>query len=313
MLRKGIRVGRAEIGVSTNSPSLLGEERFFWLNTNFRSVEFLPYSGDLDGFVEIWDRPNEEAGLEVRGRVLRLEGDFAAWEEEAEDRRYTLFGNLGIFSPWALRIMEEAHSVHTLHACGLYRDGELTIVLGGPGAGKTVFLLCGIEEGWRVFSTEFLHFCAGDRVKFFKGSLRDPVRAETLLRFPKATKLLKVKDIGEEAGGKMVVDFSPFSVPEDVLAGPEVRVIFSHVEERRERIVREEMKKAEAIERLLFQNASEKLGKGGLLYRSFPFPGFDNFRLAKRRHEDIKRFLGKASLKECVYFVAGIDDVRTLL
>jgi len=175
MKHQGLKVGEARVRVTTNAPALLEPQRFFWLDTNFLRVDRIPPEKAGDSFLEIWDGGTGPV-MEIEDRNLVLRGGFSRLEETARDLRYSIFGNLGIFSAWVLRTMEQAHAVHTFHACGLVKENRLLIIPGGAGAGKSVFLFAALGRGWRLFSTEFLHFRVGEETVLFKGSLKDAVR-----------------------------------------------------------------------------------------------------------------------------------------
>ncbi len=304
----GVKVSEAKIGVSTNSPHLLKREDFYWLDTNFLSVDFIPFTAGMDSYMEVEDR-EESPVLEIEGKHLRVKGSFSAWKKEAKDKRYTLFGNLGVLSAWALRTLEEEHDISTFHACALVKDGKLMIISGGAGAGKTVFILSALKKGWKIFSTEFVHFRVKEKVEFFKGALKDAVRVDTFqYHFPEMAEKLGV-NLKEETGSKLMVDFSSFRAEEDTLSDPEITLIFPHVEEKRERLIHKEVKDRESLLRTLFNTASEKIGKSMLLYGKWAVPGLDTLFLAEKRLERLEKFLERGKIQKSFLWVSGVKEV----
>lgn len=309
MTHQGLKVGEARVRVTTNAPALLEPRRFFWMDTNFLGVERIPADDAEDSFLEIWDGGTGPV-MEIEDRTLILRGGFSRLEETARDLRYSIFGNLGIFSAWVLRTMEQEHAVHTFHACGLVKENTLLIIPGGAGAGKSVFLFAALERGWRLFSTEFIHFRSGTGTVFFKGSLKDAVRLDTFREFfPDWPARLGV-DLKAEAGGKLVVDLSGYQTEMDDLEDPEVALVFPHVEEFRPRILCGEMSNREDLRRALFTSATEKLDKSLLLYGRLAVPGLDTLDLAEQRVADIDRLLDGGRIRVALTWVSGVRDTH---
>ena len=308
----GVKIGEAKIGVSTNFPALLEKDKFYWLDTNFLSFEFIPFNEAYDSFFEVVDS-SESASFEIKGNKISLKGPFNKWDKKTKDKRYTLFGNLGVFSPWALRTLEETHDISTFHACAVVKGKKLMVISGGAGSGKTIFILSALKKGWKILSTEFVHFRVGEKVEFFKGSLRDAVRVDTFqYHFPEMREKLGI-NLKEEAGSKLVVDFSPFQVDRYKLIDPDIVVIFPHVEEKREIIIHKKIKDRETLLRNLFNTASEKIGKSVLLYGEFALPGLDTLYLAEKRRRRIERFLEIGKIKDSFLWASGVKKVIELM
>ena len=309
MRRIGIKVCEAKIGISTNTPQLVGRDKFFWLDTNFYSIDDVPYEEANDSRVEIVDRVGSPT-IEAEGDMLRLIGPFSQLEEESQDKRFSLFGNLGIFSSWTLKTLEEKHSIFTFHACALVKDNIFLIVLGGAGAGKTVFILSSLKKGWRLFSTEFVHFRVDDDVHFFKGPVKDPVRVDTLVdHFPWVIEELGV-NVADRVGGKTIVDLSSYQTKEYLCKNPEVTLVIPHVEEKRQKVVQEDVEDRDAFLRTLFHNTSDKVGKSTLLYREFAIPGVDSVNLAQKRKDHIRDLLRSGVIKKSLFWVSGVSEVQ---
>jgi len=305
----GVKVSEAQIGISSNTPQLIEKDKFFWLDTNFYSVDEIPFEEASDSRVEIVDSTGSPT-IEIEGDLLSLAGPFSQLEEETQDKRFSLFGNLGIFSSWVLKTLEEKHSIFTFHACALVKENNFLIILGGAGAGKTVFILSSLQKGWRLFSTEFVHFRVNDEVRFFKGPVKDPVRVDTLTdHFPWVIEESRV-NIADRVGGKTVVDLSSHQAEEYLYTNPEVVLVIPHVEERRQRVIQEDVDDRDAFLRTLFHNASDKISKSTLLYREFAIPGIDSVSLVQKRKENIRNLLRSGIIKKSLIWVSGVDDVQ---
>ena len=304
----GVKVSEARIGIRTNTPQLVDKDKFFWLDTNFYSIEKISFKKAKDSLVEIVDVTGNPT-MEVEGDLLRLTGPFSQLEEETQDKRFSLFGNLGIFSSWVLKTLEEKHKIVTFHACALVKGDVFLVILGGAGAGKTVFILSGLQKGWQLFSTEFVHFRVKGDVKFYKGPVKDPVRVDTLTdHFPDIIERLGV-NIADKVGGKTIVDLSSFQSGEYLCTNPKVVLVIPHVEEKRERVIQKDVDDRDAFLRILFHNASDKVSKSTLLYREFAIPGVDTESLVQKRTENIRNLLRSGVIKQSMKWISGVHDV----
>jgi len=306
--KTGLKISEAEIGALSNYSPILEKKSFYWFESNFLSVEYIPFRDGMDSYIEII---NEEIQppIEVAENILRLRGNFSRLEKTAKDPRYSIFGNLGIFSSWVLRTLEEAHDIHTLHACGLVKDNQLLIIPGGAGAGKSVFIFTALSRGWKILATEFVHFRVKNSVTFFKGALQDAVRVDTLeYHFPEFAKKMNIH-VKEETGGKLLVDLFSFQWDTCRLENPCVFLVFPHVEDKRDRLVCKEVLEKEAVLRRLYHSASEKIEKGLLLYGHMAFPGLDTLKLAEKRKVSLEKFIEKGIIKNSFTCVSGIRDI----
>ena len=213
-------------------------------------------------------------------RVLAV-GDWTAPEAADSDRRYTLFGNLGFLFRYVIHALERYHDTWSFHASAMVDDkGDLWLIPGSAGAGKTVFLLEGLRAGWTIFSTEMTHLRLTERgYEFYKGALFDNIRLGTLLYdFPARHRAARdhapadtdpwgakiALDLGHvaDAGRRPGQPLPPHREPEGRVgtgAGGRRRAL-----DRREKLVK-----------LLFDNATEKHGGTVLLYDRLPLPSLD--------------------------------------
>lgn len=305
---QGIQVSEAKVGVRTNSPSLLDPAKFFWMDTNFLSITRIPCEEGMDSFFEIKDG-DFPPSFHLKEKTLKVSGPFSSWEEGAKDKRYSIFGNLGLFSSWVLRTLEQSHDIGTFHACGLTKGEKLLIIPGGAGAGKSVFIFKALDQGWKLLATEFVHFQVKGDVFVLKGAFKDAVRVETLrFHFPEWTQKLNLP-MEEEVGGKLVVNLSGYQDERERIENPEIVLVFPHVEEEWERFWMEELKSQEELLRRLFHNASEKVGKSQILYGRMPVPGLDTSFLAQKRWNRLQRLYESGRLSQSFQSTTGIQDI----
>ena len=317
MFRRGIRICEARIGLVSNNKELVTRAEYFSdrvmqsLLTDYHKVEEIPWARDLDAQVDVLDVPG--AGPEIslgRHRALAV-GDWAALEARASDRRYTLFGNLGFLFRYTIRILEERHRIWSFHASAMVdeKTGELWLIPGGAGAGKTVFLLAGLERGWTIFSTEMTHLRVSERgCEWFKGSLFDNVRVGTLLYdFPGvAPRLgLRLSQVKDPWAHKIALDLGHVQTSTDTLADPPLRIVSPKVESGRERAIVSKIEQREKLVKLLFDNAAEKHGGSVLLYDCLPLTSLDTPELARERLEAMERLVATAEIRMAMSTLCG--------
>ena len=186
LARRAVRFVHARIGLVSNNQNLINNPEFFEsraviqsLVTNVLAVPEIPYAEPLDARMVILDLPQAQPSVHVGADEVFAVADFSALEAACSDRRCSLFGNLGLFFRFALAVLERRYGIFSFHASAMYlpEENELMLVVGGAGAGKTVFLLEGLRRGYQVFSTEMTHLeLRGGEVVFHKGSLVDNIR-----------------------------------------------------------------------------------------------------------------------------------------
>lgn len=165
MFKRAVKILHARLGILSNNEALINEPRYFEgqvmesLLTNIHSIEKIPYTEDLDAYLVVIDDPKIYPEVRVTDRIITAAGDFSRFEKECSDNRYSLFGNLGLLFKILLITLERRYETWTFHASSMYSPSRntLLLVVGGAGAGKTVFLLKGLEDDWRIFSTEMTH------------------------------------------------------------------------------------------------------------------------------------------------------------
>jgi hypothetical protein len=184
----------------------------------------------------------------------------------------------------------------------------LLLVVGGPGAGKTVFLLKGLEDDWQIFSTEMTHFTFTDQgYVFYMGSLYDNIRLGTLIYdFPEANKRLKVEipDVPDIWGHKIAIDMRHIA-GQPQYVNPRVAIVDAKIESGRDLPVIKTVARKEKIVKLLFDNATEKFGSTVILYDRIPVESLDTQELMNKRLQAMARFVEKVDLTPVRSCLAG--------
>jgi len=187
--------------------------------------------------------------------------------------------------------------------------GDLWLILGGAGAGKTVFLLEGLTRGWTIFSTEMTHVRLTDGgYEVYKGSLFDNIRLGTLLYdFPGVIERLglALPESGDPWGTKIALDLGHAETPADVLLSPSLRIVHPKVESGRDRAIVGRLERRETLVKLLFDNATEKHGGTVLLYDRLPLPSLDTPELMVRRLAAMEALCARATIKSARTTLCG--------
>ncbi len=319
MYRRAVKVVQVKIGIVSNSEKLVTEPRYFEgqvmesLLTNIYSIEPIPYTEDLDAYFIAIDDPNVSPQVKVAERVLLATGDFTRYEKECSDHRYSLFGNLGLFFKYLLVTLERYHHIYSFHASSMFSPSRntLLLVVGGPGAGKTVFLLKGLEDDWQIFSTEMTHFQFIDQgYVFYMGSLYDNIRLGNLIYdFPQAKDRLKVEipDVPDPWGHKIAIDMGSIAAQPQYL-NPCVTIVDSRIESGRDTPIVKTITRREKIVKILFDNATEKFGSPFILYDRIPVESLDRPGLMARRLQAMYRFVEEVALNPVKSTLAGAQN-----
>jgi hypothetical protein len=317
--RRAIRIVHARLGLVSNNRELITRSEYFTdrlpqsLLTDYHRVDDLPWDGALSGVdaeVRIIDTPGLGPAIAMElDRVLAV-GDWTALEAANSDRRYSLFGNLGFVFRYTIHALERYHDTWSFHASAMVDDkGDLWLIPGGAGAGKTVFLLEGLTRGWTIFSTEMTHLrLTAGGYEFHKGSLFDNIRLGTLLYdFPAVVDRLgvTVPPSTDPWGSKIALDLRHVQTPADVLVSPSLRIVSPKVESGRDRAVVTPIGRREKLVKLLFDNATEKQGGTVLLYDTLPVPSLDTPTLMARRLDAMRGLVDRATIKSARNTLCG--------
>jgi hypothetical protein len=309
----------ARLGLVSNNEPLLTQSEYFAdrvpqsLLTDYHRVDDVPWDGEpggVDAELRIVDAPGLEPAITLApDRVLAV-GDWTALEAANSDRRYSLFGNLGFVFRYVIHLLERHHDTWSFHASAMVDDkGDLWLIPGGAGAGKTVFLLEGLTRGWTIFSTEMTHLRVTDHgYEFYKGSLFDNIRLGTLLYdFPAVTERLglTLPPTPDPWGAKIALDLGHVQTPADVLVSPSLRIVSPKVESGRDRAVVTRLDRREKLVKLLFDNATEKHGGTVLLYDRLPVASLDTPALMARRLRAMQDLVARATIKSARSTLCG--------
>jgi len=319
MYKRAVKIVESKIGIVSNNEKLVTESRYFEgqvmesLLTNIHSIEPIPYTNDLDAYFIVIDDSNVQPQVKVTEKVLLAIGDFSRYEKECSDNRYSLFGNLGLFFKYLLVTLERYHHIYSFHASSMFSPSRntLLLVVGGPGAGKTVFLLKGIEDDWQIFSTEMTHFKFTDQgYIFYMGSLFDNIRLGSLIYdFPRAKEELKIEmpEVEDVWGHKIAIDMGHMAgLPQYM--NPRVTIVDAKIESGRDIPIVKTIKRKEKIVKLLFDNATEKFGSTVVLYDCIPVESLDTPELMNRRLEVMDRFVDEVRLDPVKSILAGAQN-----
>lgn len=320
MYKRAVKILEARLGLVSNNEKLITEPRYFEgqvmesLLTDIHAIQPIPYTDDLDAYFVVIDDPNLEPQVKITEKVCYCTGDFTRYEKECSDNRYSLFGNLGLFFKYLLVTLERYHNIYSFHASSMFSPSRntLLLVVGGAGAGKTVFLLKGLEDDWRIFSTEMTHFRFTPKgYEFYMGSLYDNIRLGNLLYdFPQAKEKLKVEippGITDVWGYKIAIDMRHIAADPYYL-NPQVTIIDARIESGREVPIVKNVTRKEKIVKILFDNATEKLGPTLIFYDKIPVESFDTPELMRKRLQVMYRFVNEVKINTVKSVLAGAKN-----
>jgi hypothetical protein len=330
LIGRGIKVAKARIGLVSNNPSLISSPDYFegiphpavvkgrgWLihsqlaNFQIFSVEYQP-PPKLDSYFYILDYNIAESQIFLNNGNLVALGNWTALEREVVDKRYTLLGNLGLLFRFILVTLEKNHNIYSFHAAALYDESsnEMIIALGERGSGKSALMLSALDQGFfKLFATEILHAeVAGDRVIFYKGTLRNNVRAGHLIYdFPKIKERIGVEfaKLDNPWGTKVQVDLKDYGTEKDIIVDPKITIVFPRIEEFNKVSEYHYIKDKREIKRRLFENIHDRISSLGLIYEKIPVISLDNYTLMKNRLKFVESFIEVGRIEKAVSLFAS--------
>jgi hypothetical protein len=316
VFKAGIKILEVKIGIESNREELLFhfplKTEVKSLLTDFKDVESIPYSADLDGYISVKESM-EEPSFEFSGEKARFRGPFLKLTREASDLRFSLWGNQGFLYRYALYLLERKHRIYSFHACALYQEkkDQMFVVIGGAGSGKTVYLLSGLAKGLKLFSTETVHFrIEKDAVSWFMGSLVDNVRLGTLMyNFPRFLPKIETQEAGEEWQKKIALDLSPYKTDFEELKTPRsVVILFPRIEEGRKGFLLNLIEDKRKAVKALFDNISQKIAENVILYDKIPVLGFDENQMALARLKFASQLVHHKTITKIASVLSNPDD-----
>ena len=314
--RTGVKILEARIGIESNSKELLPEfplkVEVPSLLTDFKSVEEIPYSQDLDGYITVEDS-GRKPSFEYSGGHAQFRGSFCKLAREATDQRFSLWGNQGFLYRYSLYLLEKKHRILNLHACALYSEKKdhLYVISGGAGSGKTVYLLSGLLKGLKLFSTETVHVRIENKSSsWYMGSLVDNVRLGTLTHhFPQFLRQIDTQEVENEWQRKIALDLSFFKTHYENLSNPKsVTILFPRIEEGREGFLLTPILDKKQTAKALFDNITQKLSETWILYDKIPVSGVDEEELARARFSHINQVVQHESIIQAATVLSNPDE-----
>lgn len=318
--RRALQCVKARLGIISNNGELIRDHQYFTSNkviqsmlTNIHRLDEIPFDEGRDADFVVVDDPQVKPRVEISEKTCFCAGDFTRWEKTCADNRYSLFGNLGQFFYYTMATLERYHNIYSFHASSMYVPSNNTILLivGGAGAGKTMYLLHGIMLGWKILSTEMTHFRFTDKgYELMKGALFDNIRVGNLVYdFPEVPKKLgiQVPQVEDVWGQKIALDLASLQA-EDVYVNPKLQIINAHIESHRPKADVTVMKKKDKVVWALYQNASEKISLPWLMYEQLPVNGCDDTALAWKRLETMRRIVDEVDMLPVKSIIAGAKN-----
>ena len=311
-----VKIGPATVGIQSNSRELLPvlPEKIDVksLLTDFHSVQGIPFSDSLDGYICIHDCEDVPAYTFCED-TFTLRGPLQEMAHTASDPRYSLWGNQGLLYRLTLLLLEKKHRIYSFHACALYQEEKdvLFIILGGAGSGKTVYLLSGISHGLKLFSTETVHLqITKNGPRWHMGSLVDNIRLGTLwYDFPEFKPDRPKPALDRIWQEKMALDLSAYQAGSLVLQEvTSTNLLFPRIEDGRKGFVLNPIRNKHTATKQLCDNISEKITQTFILYDRIAVTGFDRPEMAQRRLDDILVFTQNPGISRIASVLSNPDE-----
>ncbi len=286
---RGLQVVLARVGLLSNNPAVLNmpayldpqlqkaNPRIWSFLTSLYAAEDIPFESGMDGYIYVFDSKDAIPDISASPDRIVLSGDISGYEQELEAnpsfKRWTLFGNAGVLSKFSYTLLERCHGMLSFHATSMYDEerNEMYVIVGSPGAGKTVMMLEGsLRRGYKIFATEMTHVHFTERgATFYKGSLYDNIRVSTLVDdYPEAREMLRIENMNPEKVGeaKVGVDFAPVQTRDDIIVNPRMNWLFPRIEAESSKAIFTDVKDSSTLVKMLYENASEMIVRPRIYY-----------------------------------------------
>ncbi len=288
--------------------------RLHSLLSNFGELLPLPPSDGppADVRINLEDTPDALPEFEIGEGSYTFRGSLKFLEEGCEDKRASIFGNMGIFSKILVRELER-RGIYSFHSTSFIQPGtnRIYLVLGGSGAGKSTVLLKAVKEGYQVFGTELTHFSLREnRIVFHRGSLWQNCRMGNLVEdFPSLIDKFSITDIpeGNPWHHYLSVDLKPWQYPKRDLDDPEIVILFPRIESGR---VKSDCFSVEKESVLLsaYENLSDKVSPPSHVYKEFFIPTIDAGKDQIQRMKACEEFIKIGNIRDCWKYISGPDN-----
>jgi hypothetical protein len=317
-IRKFILLGMKVELISNYRDILYDDEYFLGKGGKLHSLlsnfyKFTAISSDFkvpaDVRIKIEDKIQDDLTMSDLDGTYHFSGSVRDLEEKVDDKRSSIFGNMGIFSKIMVRELEHM-GIYSFHSTSFVQPGtnRLYLVLGGSGAGKSTVLLKAVKDGMQVFGTELTHFSINNgRIIFHKGSLWQNCRMGNLVEdFPSLldTFSLTYTPDGNPWQQYLSVDLKPWQYSGEVIEDPELIILFPRIESGRMEAERYRLDK-EKIAWSVYENLSDKVSPPSYIYKKYFIPSVDDGGDQNNRMKAAQEFINSADIRTCWKFLTN--------
>ncbi len=318
----------ASIGLLSNNAALLdmpayldpvlqeANPRIWPLLSSVHRADEVPFGPSMDGYIYVLDSPQVGPDVSAAPDRLLLSGNISGYERELDAnppaRRWTLFGNGGLLTKFSYTLLERCHGMLSFHATSMYdeRRNEMYVIVGPPGAGKTVMMLEGcLRRGYRIFATEMTHVrFENGRAVFYKGSLYDNIRVRTVVHdYPEAQEVLGIRNMNPERTGevKIGVSFTRVQTSADIIVDPRMNWLFPRIEAESSKAAFTEINDEATLVRMLYENASEMIVRPRIYYGRIALSLIDYPGSAANRLGLCRRLVRETATSQALSIFAG--------
>ena len=286
-----------EAGLVSNCKEIIYDNEYFLsegkylhsLLSNFKSLKEIPYTDRHDFYLFLVSGGNIPFSFKASECNAYITGNFCQYEKETDDKRLSIFGNMGLFSKLYIRALED-RGIFSLHSTSFFNseNNRLYIVIGGSGSGKSTVALTAVSRNLKLFGAELTHFSIENgKPVFYKGPVTMNCRVGNIVEdFPDFIERFAIENIPLKNiwNSYKPVSFGSVQTKEDLFVDPELTIIYPRIEEERTSTVIEALSIGE-IRKTLFDNMTEKISPPTFLYKKYFVPSVDTELRSIRRME----------------------------